>query len=890
MIRSLSLAALLVGFGAAAMPSASADTASIPTLAIGAEAPDFDLPGVDGKRYTLASFKDAKVLVLVFTANHCPTAQAYEERIAKLHADFAPQGAAVVLVSPNDPLALRLDEQGYTDLGDTIEEMKVRAKERGWAFPYLYDGETQTTARKYGPVATPHVFVFDAARKLRFTGRVDDNENPAKARTAEARDAIEAVLAGRPVPVETTKVFGCSVKWADKSASVKAGLEKWAQEPVTFDAVDAAGLKAIAAGDAKKLRLVNVWATWCGPCLIEFPDLVSLHRIYRGRDFEVVTVNADTPEAQGKAKAFLEAQHASMRNVGYDKSDPYSLIELIDPAWPGALPHTALVAPGGRVLYRSEGTFDMRDLRRHIVGWLGRYYHSLPGGAASASAPAPARPADQVKVDGRILEGTVGTDPSVRVFKGVPFAAPPVGPLRWRAPQPAPVWTGARKADQWGTRCMQGPMFGPLLTRDTQMGEDCLYLNVWTTAKSPSEKRPVLVVFHGGGFAAGSASEPRTDGEWFAKQGIVVVEPNYRLAVFGFLAHPELTLESGGHGSGNYGMLDQAAALDWVQRNIAAFGGDPGNVTINGESAGSMSVSALMASPLTRHLVHKAIGESGAFFVSPSGSMAEKTLAEKEQDGVKFATSVGASSLAELRAKPSDELLAAMMKVDHGWGYSPGVDGYFLPEKVSAIYAAGKQARIPVLAGWNSSELGMSVAMNPQKPTAATFAEQLRQRFDDQAEAALKVYPAPDDEQAMQSAADLASDLFISYSTWKWIETHVGTGHAPVYRYRFDRVLPDPSGRKSFGAVHAVDIEYAFNTLDSKKADWQAEDRETARTMATYFANFVKTGNPSGPGLPEWPEFGKTRRVMHLDAVSGAAPEKDRARYEFLDSVAAAHP
>jgi thiol-disulfide isomerase/thioredoxin len=384
MIRSLSLAALAAVLAAGAPRPVGADTVSIPTLAIGAEAPDFDLPGVDGKRYTLARFKDAKALVIVFTANHCPTAQAYDERIAKLHADFAARGAAVVLVSPNDPLALRLDEQGYTDLGDTLEEMKVRARERGWTFPYLYDGGTQAMARKYGPVATPHVFVFDAARKLRFAGRVDDNENPAKARTAEAHDAIEAVLAGRPVPVETTKVFGCSVKWADKRALVKDGLEKWAQEPVGFDPVDAAGLKAIAAGDAKKLRLVNVWATWCGPCLIEFPDLVSLHRIYRGRDFEVVTVNADPPEQQARAKEFLQAQHASMRNVGFEKSDPYALIELIDPAWPGALPHTVLVAPGGKVLYRSEGAFDMREVRRHIVGWLGRYYHSLPGGVATA--------------------------------------------------------------------------------------------------------------------------------------------------------------------------------------------------------------------------------------------------------------------------------------------------------------------------------------------------------------------------------------------------------------------------------------------------------------------------------------------------------------------------
>jgi len=363
-----------------AAPVCAAEGSAVPTLAVGATAPDFDLPGVDGKRYTLASFEDAKVLVLVFTANHCPTAQAYEERIEKLHADFAPRGVAVVLVSPNDPLALRLDEQGYTDLGDTLEEMKLRAKDRGWTMPYLYDGETEAMSRQYGPVATPHVFVFDSARKLRYAGRVDDNENPAKAKTQDARDAIEAVLAGKPVPVATTKTFGCSVKWSDKRASVEEGFEKWAQEPVTLDAVDETAIRTIAKGDAKKLRLVNVWATWCGPCVIEFPDLVSLNRIYRGRDFEVVTINADNPDKRAKALEFLKEQQASMRNVAFDRGDPYALIEAVDPKWPGALPYTLLVAPGGKVIYRSDGQLEMRSVRRAIVGWLGRYYYSVPGG------------------------------------------------------------------------------------------------------------------------------------------------------------------------------------------------------------------------------------------------------------------------------------------------------------------------------------------------------------------------------------------------------------------------------------------------------------------------------------------------------------------------------
>jgi peroxiredoxin len=386
MVRSLLVAAALVALALAAAPLRAAEGSPVPTLAVGAPAPDFDLPGVDGQRYSLASFAKAKLLVIVFTANHCPTAQAYEQRIAQLDADFRERGVQLVLVSPNDPLALRLDEQGYSDLGDTLEEMKLRAKERGWRFPYLYDGETQAMARRYGPVATPHVFVFDEQRKLRFVGRVDDNENPARAKTADARAAIEAVLAGKPVPVETTKVFGCSVKWSEKRSSVKEGLEKWAQEPVTMEPIDVAGVKALARGDAKKLRLVNVWATWCGPCTIEFPDLVSLHRIYRGRDFEVVTVNTDVPELQGKAKAFLESQHASMRNVAFEQPEPYTLIEALDPKWEGALPYSMLVAPGGKVIYRSEGQFDMHQLRKAITEWVGRYYHSLPGGGSASSA------------------------------------------------------------------------------------------------------------------------------------------------------------------------------------------------------------------------------------------------------------------------------------------------------------------------------------------------------------------------------------------------------------------------------------------------------------------------------------------------------------------------
>jgi peroxiredoxin len=377
-LRHLIVALPLAAPGLAA---GAEDEPKIPTLALGASAPDFDLPGVDGRRYTLRDFASAKLLVMIFTANHCPTAQAYEERMRKLHEDYAGRGVAVVAVSPNDPLALRLDELGYTDVQDRLEDMVVRAKDRGFRFPYLYDGETQAMSREYGPVATPHVFVFDAERKLRFVGRVDDSENPARVKTHDTRAAIEALLAGRPVPVAQTKVFGCSIKWSEKRGSVQEALEQWAREPVGVENVDAAGLRALAANDSNKLRLINVWATWCGPCVIEFPDLVAIHRTYRGRAFEVVSVSADDPAKRAEVVEFLERQQASTRNYVFETGDPYALIEAVDSAWRGALPHTVVVAPGGKVVYRSEGAFDKLRIRKAIVGWLGRYYHSTPGGS-----------------------------------------------------------------------------------------------------------------------------------------------------------------------------------------------------------------------------------------------------------------------------------------------------------------------------------------------------------------------------------------------------------------------------------------------------------------------------------------------------------------------------
>ena len=350
------------------------------SLAVGAPAPDFDLPGTDGRRHSLKELASSPVLVVIFTANHCPTAQAYEDRILKLHHDYAGKGVALVAISPNDPDAVRLDELGYTDLSDTLDEMKIRAKERGFQFPYLYDGETQAVSKLYGPQATPHVFVFDKDRRLRFSGRFDDAENPAKTKTHDTRDALDAVLAGRPAPVETTKVFGCSVKWREKGSSVEDARKKWAAEPVTLETVSTDGLKAIGKNTGGHLRLINAWATWCGPCVTEFPDLVDTYRMYKGRGLEVVTVSADTPEKRDEALKLLKERQASMRNVILDSGDSYALVEAVDPKWPGALPYTVLVAPGGQTLYRSVGAFDKLQLRKAIVDYFGRFYHSKPGG------------------------------------------------------------------------------------------------------------------------------------------------------------------------------------------------------------------------------------------------------------------------------------------------------------------------------------------------------------------------------------------------------------------------------------------------------------------------------------------------------------------------------
>ncbi len=347
------------------------------TLPIGAAAPDFKLPGVDGKTYSLSSFKEAKILVIIFTCNHCPTAQAYEDRIIQLTKDYRDKGAAVVAIMPNDPKAIRLDELGYTDLSDSFEEMKIRAKEKHFNFPYLYDGETQSVAKAYGPVATPHVFIFDKERKLRYHGRIDDVEKPTKTpNNFDTRNAIEALLNNKEVPVQTTKVFGCSIKWTEKSDWIEKAKEEWANELVSVETINEVGVKNLLQNSSDKLRLINVWATWCGPCVTEFPEFIKMNRMYRGRDFEFISISADDPANKEKVLKFLQKQQASGTNYLFNNDDKYKLIEAIDPNWQGALPYTILVEPGGKIVYAKQGRIDPAEMKKKIVGdqFIGRYY------------------------------------------------------------------------------------------------------------------------------------------------------------------------------------------------------------------------------------------------------------------------------------------------------------------------------------------------------------------------------------------------------------------------------------------------------------------------------------------------------------------------------------
>jgi len=530
---------------------------------------------------------------------------------------------------------------------------------------------------------------------------------------------------------------------------------------------------------------------------------------------------------------------------------------------------------------------------------------ATPFAATLAQATSASAPRAQT-VNGAVVGVTLPS--GVKAFRGVPFAAPPVRENRWRPPQPVRNWTGARLADRFADQCMQARVFGDMMFRNSGVSEDCLYLNVWMPANaSAGSALPVLVYYYGGGFVAGDGSEPRYDGESMAKRGIVVVTTSYRLGVFGFFSHPELTAESPHHASGNYSLMDQGAALQWVRDNIARFGGDPKRVTIAGESAGSFAVSAQMASPMARDLIAGAIGESGAFF---STTISTPTRDSTEKIGTAFAQKVGAPTLAALRALSATELL--------DWSgrpgtprFGPNVDGWFFPEVPANIFLAGKQAKVPLLAGWNSEEMNARAVLQ-ETPTPENMKVLFAKLYPNRADEAAKVFPASTPEEAQQSATDIASDRFIGFSTWKWLDVHAKTSGKPVYRYLYARPRPPtveagvtpnlaggvtrggntPPPPPARGAVHSAEIEYAMGNLATNKVfAWTDDDRKVSQTMQGYFENFIKTGNPNGQGLPNWPmgavdASGNAQRIR-IDVETKAEPEP-RARYLFQDQTASA--
>ncbi|MBE1160667.1 carboxylesterase/lipase family protein [Dyella acidiphila] len=504
----------------------------------------------------------------------------------------------------------------------------------------------------------------------------------------------------------------------------------------------------------------------------------------------------------------------------------------------------------------------------------------------SASAPA-ADTGPSVDIATGTLLGVHDAKSGLDEFKGIPYAAPPVGPLRWKPPQAASTWTGVRKAEHFGPRCMQRPIYSDMVFRSDGMSEDCLYLNVWTPAQGANKKLPVLVYFYGGGYTGGDGSESRYDGASLAQRGIVTVTVNYRLDVFGFLALPALAAESPAHATGNYGLLDQNAALRWVQRNIGAFGGDPNQVTIGGESAGSMSVSVQMASPLSKGLAQRAIGESGAMLAN----LRPQPLADAEHQSEDFEKRAGLPSLKQLRAKSASALLDIAGQKDFP-EFRPTIDGYFLPESPEAIYRAGKQAHIPLLLGSNSQEGYYKNLFDNQAPTPANYRAAMTRELKEHAAEGLKLYAGTGEAAIKAAATAYEGDQFIALSTWQWMQQQHETGGAPVYYYYFTTPRPakrDGSAGADDGAVHSGEIEYALGNLGGNSVyAWGPADQHVSEIMQGYWANFIKTGNPNGPGLPDWPavaarDGGLLRQVIGTDTHT--VVDRNAARYQFLQRV-----
>ncbi|MGO9776070.1 MAG: carboxylesterase/lipase family protein [Terracidiphilus sp.] len=499
---------------------------------------------------------------------------------------------------------------------------------------------------------------------------------------------------------------------------------------------------------------------------------------------------------------------------------------------------------------------------------------AIAGLVAGLSARMQADPLT-VKTEEGKAHGKTLNDGKVKAFIGLPYAAPPVGDLRWKTPQPPVKWKGVRDASKFGAHCAQGHVFDDMIFQDSANSEDCLFLNVYTPANAKAKsKLPVMFWIHGGGYSGGSASEPRHNGDFLPLKGVVLVTINYRLGVFGFLATADLAKEANG-AAGNYGLLDMVSALQWVKANIKNFGGDPQNVTIFGESAGSLAVSTLMASLAARGLFQKAIGESGATF---GDTLPTDTLEAREKADGAWVDSLGVKSLAELRALPTDKILDAV-KNKKG-GFWPVVDGKLLTEPVPVTYAAGKQAHVPLLAGWNRDE-GSFFAMRPI--TAEQFKGMIGGLYKERAAEFLTLYPAETDAQALRSAIDYGGDSFIAFATWKWIEAHRKTGESPVYRYHLELAAPPSKFHPGSFAFHSDDIEYVFGTLDTRPgAVWRPEDWKLSEQMMSYWTNFARSGDPNGPGLPVWPKYDANDSLIHLDSTITSGPDTLRPRYEFL--------
>jgi para-nitrobenzyl esterase len=500
--------------------------------------------------------------------------------------------------------------------------------------------------------------------------------------------------------------------------------------------------------------------------------------------------------------------------------------------------------------------------------WRGMMSLALLAAASLASAAI----AEPVKTDAGLVSGAAGTNADVRVFKGIPFAAAPVGDLRWKAPQPAAKWDGVRKAEAFGPRCMQGGggAGGAGAPPPPTTSEDCLYVNIWTAATSASAKLPVMVWSYGGAFILGAGSQPDYDGEALAKKGVVFVTYNYRVGPFGFFAHPELTKESGHNASGNYGVMDLAAALKWVQKNIAAFGGDPNRVTLVGESAGAALESVLVGSKEGKGLYHRVIAQSASW----SGVRMEKmqTLAEAEQIGKAAAEKIGATSIAALRAKTADEI----MKLPAG---RPIVDGWYVTEDLSTTYAKSRQTDVDVLVGSNKDEAGFPFFGVP-KGTSAEFVAQIKDRFADRADAFLKIYPAGSDTES--NAAQLASfNDEVAWNMRSWAASQSKQRKGKAYHYYFTRVPPANGNQPSRGAIHTAEIPYA---LGNAARNWTDADRALSETMTSYWVNFATTGNPNGKNVPVWPEFkGDSGKTMILGDKVEAGEPLDPARIALYD-------